>query len=655
MKTCFKTGCALFAATALTALGTAPATAQIKTSPPASTLMIAPPTPDADALAAEMRVLAANPKDVEALTKAGELTLKLGDPTAAANLFARADKIEPNNGQIKADEGAVLVHMERPGEALRLFQQAVAMGADPAGFVAERGLAYDLIGQQERAQRDYRLALARHPDDAETMRRYALSLGISGKRKEALAEIDPLVRRQDHAGWRDRAFILAMTGDVDQAKKITAAMLPAQMAEGLAPFFDRLPGLSASDKAFAVHFGDLQVTPQRLADARMTPPLPPLAPDAVGSQLAATAAPPPPQDKRKRRERKKHGKEEAAPLQGATAVAANTASSPIPVHVETVPRAAQTEPVRTAIVPRATPTEPVRTASAPRSAPVESVRTASAPRPAAAEPARTVSTPSAPVPTAPAASATISQRQAAGAPAPVPAPPPRAPESRVAATASGTAPVPTDRPGARVGEEDHILANIMAGITVPSSELASRQAAARAAAVPAPALARPAAPLAAKTRQLEAANVAAIKQAAADKAAAEAAAAAKRKADEAKKAAAAKKTAGEKAAAEKRAKEKAKEKEEKANPSRIWVQVAGGAYEGDLPKAWAKVKAKAPEAFKGKTGWTTPLRATNRVLAGPFKSDEAAQDFVNQLAKKGIHAFAFTSDKGQKVDKLPTK
>ena len=612
MKTCFPIGSALLAATALTAFGTAPTAAQIKTSPPASTLMVAPPTPDADALAAEMRVLATNPKDVEALTKAGELTLKLGDPTAAANLFARADKIEPNSGQIKADEGAVLVHMERPGEALRLFQQAVAMGANPAGFAAERGLAYDLIGQQERAQRDYRLALRSNPDDAETMRRYALSLGISGKRKEALAEIDPLIRRQDHAGWRDRTFILAMTGDVDQATKIAAAMLPAQMAEGLAPFFERLPGLSPTDKAFAVHFGDLQVTPQRLADARMTPPLPPLEPEAAGPQLAAAAPQPQPQveQKRKRRDRKKHDKDQPTAAPVAT-VAANTASPPIPVHVETVPR-----PV---------PTAPVRAASVPSTS--------------------AAITPAAPAPVSP-------QRQVAAAPEPVPA---RRPAPRLAATTSRPAPtpsavVPTEQPGARVGEEDQILANIMAGITVPSSELASRAVAARVAPVPAPALARPA-PSTAKTRQLEAANVAAIKQAAADKAAAEAAAAARRKADEARKAAAAKKAADEKAAAEKRA----KEKEEKANPSRIWVQVAGGAYEGDLPKAWAKVKAKAPEAFKGKTGWTTPLRATNRVLAGPFKSDDAAQDFVNQLAKKGIHAFAFTSDKGQKIDKLPTK
>ena len=85
------------------------------------------------------------------------------------------------------------------------------------------------------------------------------------------------------------------------------------------------------------------------------------------------------------------------------------------------------------------------------------------------------------------------------------------------------------------------------------------------------------------------------------------------------------------------------------------MQVAGGANEHDLPKAWAAVKAKAPAAFKGKQGWSTPLNATNRVLTGPFKSDDAAQDFVNTLKKEGLSAFPFTSTAGQKVDKLPAK
>jgi hypothetical protein len=53
-----------------------------------------------------------------------------------------------------------------------------------------------------------------------------------------------------------------------------------------------------------------------------------------------------------------------------------------------------------------------------------------------------------------------------------------------------------------------------------------------------------------------------------------------------------------------------------------------------------------------RAAYTTPLRATNRVLAGPFKTDAEARKFVNQLAKKGVSAFTFTSNKGQTVSKL---
>jgi len=85
------------------------------------------------------------------------------------------------------------------------------------------------------------------------------------------------------------------------------------------------------------------------------------------------------------------------------------------------------------------------------------------------------------------------------------------------------------------------------------------------------------------------------------------------------------------------------------------VQVAGGANEAALVMAWNTMKSRAPAAFKGRQGWTTPLRATHRVLAGPFKTDDEARAFVNLLAKSGVQAFAFTSEAGQKITKLPTK
>ena len=238
-----------------------------------STEVVAPPAPDADALAAELRVLAANPDDLPALLRAGELALKLGDPTAAASFFARAERIDPRSGRQKAGTAATLLRLERPGEALALFAQAEALGYAPSHYASDRALAYDLTGDQPRAQRDYALALRQDADDPETLRRYALSLGISGEREPALEQIDKLLRRSDRAAWRVRAFVLAMTGDVPGAEKIAVAMLPGGMASSLSPFFARLPSLNAVDRAWAVHFGELTPSPARLADARLAPRL----------------------------------------------------------------------------------------------------------------------------------------------------------------------------------------------------------------------------------------------------------------------------------------------------------------------------------------------------------------------------------------------
>lgn len=229
--------------------------------------------PDADALATQMRVLAENPRDVEALLAAARLSTRLGDLTGALALLQRAESVEATNPRIASNRAAVLVRQERPGEALRLFQRAEAQGVDAREFAADRGFAYDLLGQPLLAQRDYKLALATRRED-EVVRRYALSLGISGSRIEAERALDPLLRAQDRAAWRDRAFILAMNGDLAGAEKIAATVLPGAAGRNLLPFFRRIATLGPADRAFAVHFGELSPTPARLADARTAPSLP---------------------------------------------------------------------------------------------------------------------------------------------------------------------------------------------------------------------------------------------------------------------------------------------------------------------------------------------------------------------------------------------
>jgi hypothetical protein len=214
--------------------------------------------------------------------------------------------------------------------------------------------------------------------------------------------------------------------------------------------------------------------------------------------------------------------------------------------------------------------------------------------------------------------------------------------------------------------EDSILAKIVASLSIPAAELGVEgperpTPGAVPAQAPTRAESQGVARAEADRTSLEklavtraAADKAAVDRAAAEKPAAKTAAdrrAAERKAAADKKALADKKAAAEKKAlADREAAEK--RKVERANPERIWVQVAGGASERDLPKAYAAVKAKAPGVFGSRSGWTTPLRATNRVLAGPFKTDAEARKFVNDLKKEGVSAFTFTSDAGQPVKKL---
>lgn len=690
---------------------------------------IVQPMSDADALAAQVRLLADNPLDLEALIRAGELAVRVDDATAAAAFFARAERIDPRNARIKVGQGALLLSAERPGAALRRFAEAEALGLEPRRFAAQRGFAYDLIGQQERAQRDYRLALQGGRDD-ETVRRYALSLGISGRRDEALEQLDGLVRTGDRGAWRSRAFVLAMTGDSAGAERIAASMMPSALGQGLRAFFDRLPLLAPADRAFAVHFGELRSSPQRIADASLVPPLTALAPEpARPVVLAAAAVPRSAKEERRDRKRRnrrddvrdgRRGEEVAAalpppppplpappvyrqpvevvqphPVSVAQNLPEDPESSMLPMPARTAvsaPPPARSPVVlaadRAGVVPPYLRSEQAaaplsRPADEPRSAPL-----AVASRPVPARPVAVVVTRQPPVPpraVLPQPKSVIAQVAAASAPyraaPPWPAadrraetPPPLAETTLAAATpadpppgaaqpepagdvspAAGPSPAPPSpapssrsppspaqpspaQPSPAPPSEDRIIERIVADIGVPGAELGVGPA------QPAPEADPPRpAPPEAEPSPVKAEPPPTPKPVI-DRKALAAKAAADRKA-----------IADRKAAAEKKAEDKKQADEARREPARIWVQVAGGASEHDLAKAWAAVRDKAPAAFKGRQGWTTPLRATNRVLAGPFKTDDEARSFVNTITKAGVPGFTFTSEQGQKIARLSPK
>ncbi|MBO9580948.1 MAG: SPOR domain-containing protein [Sphingobium sp.] len=224
--------------------------------------------------------LSRSPQDVEALLGAAQAALDLGDVQAANGFFTRANLVNPNLPAAKLGLAVVELALKQPQEAAANFDAAERLGASAETYLADRGLAYDLTGQQAKAQRDYQAALRAKSGDTKARIRYAVSLGISGKLAEADQMLEPVLRAGDREAWRFRAFIYAMNGKIAEARKITQSVMPKGLADALDPYMVRTPLLTPEQKAAAAHYGDFPANVLRMTAPR--------------EQVAVAAAPSPP-------------------------------------------------------------------------------------------------------------------------------------------------------------------------------------------------------------------------------------------------------------------------------------------------------------------------------------------------------------------------
>lgn len=564
--------------------------------------------------------LAKNPQDIDALTEAGRASLDLGDGQAAIGFYRRALAIQPDNARIKAGLASAHVLSEDPFTAIELFDEAEKAGPIEPALLADRGLAFDLVGDNLTAQAYYRQSLAGAPSD-ETTRRLALSLAISRDRAGMERTLGPLLQKQDKAAWRTRAFGLAILGATDEAEEIARQTMPPEMATAITAYLRYMPRLTAAQQAGAANLGRF---PRAAEIGNDDPRLAFYSRSRV--QVAAAPAPPPaplattaPTRKPSRVRGRDRAQEQAraAPKPAPTpAVTRPPAPAPVPPPEPQVARVTAPngpKPVPKPVQGELPPVNPVVTptpAPAPAPAPVPAPAPAPVPLPPPVQVAQ------APLAKAPAPGFDLAKTTSA--PTPAPSPPP------VRQTPPPPAPKP---PAPRQTSIDEAFADL----APPSREVEPQEGAVDVRQL-APAGPPPkAAPAPAK--------------AVPDKAAAEKAAKDKAAKD---------KLAADKAAKDKLAKEKAdKEKALRSQPSRIWVQVAAGRNKSALAFDWRRFARENPAVFKGRSPSTTPWGQTNRLLAGPFASAREANAFLAQLKKAGIDgAFVWTSPAGQVVEAL---
>ncbi len=212
------------------------------------------PDPAAENLNEALRRLSRNPESVPALVAAGRASLSLGDVDAALGFFSRAQAVAPEDTRVLVGLALVAVRRGEAVTALELFENAEAGGVQMSAYEAEQGLAYDLVGRNDRAQRLYRRSLARE-DNPEIRRRLALSYAISGNAEQSETILLPLLQRQDRAAFRTRAFALAILGSEQEAISIAETMLPQRLSMRLAPYLRYMPRLTPAQQAAAAHQG----------------------------------------------------------------------------------------------------------------------------------------------------------------------------------------------------------------------------------------------------------------------------------------------------------------------------------------------------------------------------------------------------------------
>lgn len=212
------------------------------------------PSAEERALTEALQTLARNPNERRALLTAGRSALALGDTDAALGFFSRLRDLDPGSSDALAGLAAVQVRRNEPVLALSLFDNVGDDALRDLSIVAERGLAYDLVGDQARAQAIYREALAVTRSE-ELVRRLSLSQAIAGDREASEATLLPLLQRQNKAAWRTRAFALAILGASDEAVTVANAVMPAGLAREMEPFLRIMPRLTAAQQAAAANLG----------------------------------------------------------------------------------------------------------------------------------------------------------------------------------------------------------------------------------------------------------------------------------------------------------------------------------------------------------------------------------------------------------------
>lgn len=248
------------------------------------------------------RALQFDPGFVSAFRAAAANAMARGADSEAGHYYSTWAGREPRNPEPLVGLASTLITPQRPEEALVLLQRAEDLGGHLGRIAAQRGIAFDLLGDPAAAQRAYAVALDADPGDALTTQRMALSLALSGQDGAALTLMKRFGSEPESAAVRRAlALIHALGGRRTDAAELAASLAPIAEARKMRAFYAQLSRLAPRDRAVAVHLGTLPSEARLVAGggaqqrASARPSMIPSNPQDLRSRASSPSTPPVPQ------------------------------------------------------------------------------------------------------------------------------------------------------------------------------------------------------------------------------------------------------------------------------------------------------------------------------------------------------------------------
>lgn len=181
----------------------------------------------------------------------------LGATDAAINFYDQVLTLDPENNEARLGVAQMLITKNRPNDALPYLDELSRKDPKNYRIYNLKGLAHDLLGEQERAQLSYGQGLDFAPDNISLLNNLALSFAFEGQYATAIPLLSKAINLDYSVTKAQQNLVLVyvLSGEEEAGRKIGANIMTAEEMENNIRHYKWVKTLPPKERAQAIYLG----------------------------------------------------------------------------------------------------------------------------------------------------------------------------------------------------------------------------------------------------------------------------------------------------------------------------------------------------------------------------------------------------------------